>query len=211
MWRNGGTYEARAGLYDRLVRSRTYNRLAWGTAPEDYKQFAAEALADGDGPLLDAGCGSAAATAAVYRGADRPLVLADRSATMLELAAKRIGARRAVRYVVCDLTSPPFRPREFGTVACYGLLHLIGDVPGWVARLRALSSGRLFLSALVAERALSRAYLRLLHRAGEVAGPRTAAELEAAIRAGAKEASIEFRLRGAMAYAIVGSGERSCA
>ncbi len=201
----------RAGFYDRLVRSRLYNRLAWRTSPDDYEQFAAEALADGDGPLLDAGCGSAAATAGLYRAAHRPLVLADQSAAMLELAAARIGGRQGVRYVVCDLASPPFRPGEFGTVACYGVLHLIEDVPRWVTRLRALSYGRVFLSALVAEHAVSRAYLRALHRVGEVARPRTAAELEAAIRAGAKEASVEFRRRGAMAYAILGPGERSCA
>ena len=211
MRRNCGTYDARARVYDRLVRSRRYNRLAWRTSPDEYEAFAAEALADGDGPLLDAGCGSAAATAALYRAADRPLVLADQSAAMLELAAARIGARPGVRYAVCDLTSPPFGPGEFGTVACYGVLHLIEDVAGWVTRLRVLSRGRVFLSALVAEPAVSRAYLHVLHRAGEVARPRTAAELQAAIRAGAGDASVELRLRGAMAYAIAGPGGRPCA
>ena len=212
MWRNSReTYDQRARLYDRMVRSRRYNRLAWGTSPDDYERFAAQALTDGNGPLLDAGCGSAAATASLYRATDRPLVLADRSAAMLELAAARIGAHQAVRYVVCDLMSPPFRPGEFGTVGCYGVLHLIEDVTGWVTRLRTLSAGRVFLSALVAERPVSRGYLHALNRAGEVARPRTAAELEAAVREGAKGASVEFRLRGAMSYVIVGSGESSYA
>lgn len=210
MWRTT-TYDRRAGLYDRMVRSRLYNRLAWGTSPDDYEDFAARALADGDGPLLDAGCGSAAATAALYRSADRQLVLADRSGAMLQLAAARIGERDGVRYVQCDLEAPPFGPREFGVVACFGVLHLVEDVPRWVSRLRALSRGRVFLSALVADRPLSRSYLHALHRAGEVATPRTAADFRAAVRAGAGGSEVDVRVRGAMAYAILGPGQHACA
>jgi SAM-dependent methyltransferase len=198
------TYDSRARTYDRLVRSRVYNRLAWGTAPADYERFAAEALGDAAGPLLDACAGTAAATAGLYRQSRRPIVLADRSRAMLDVAQARID-RPGVGYVACDLSEPPFEARSFGTVACFGFLHIAEDPAGWVGCLRALTSGRLFLSALVADRRASRAYLRALHRAGEVARPRRAAELERLVNEGAGGASVDFRVRGAMAYAVLGA------
>lgn len=57
----GATYDRRAALYDRLVRSPTYNRVAWNTRPVDYTAFATRAFASGSGPLLEVAAGTAAA------------------------------------------------------------------------------------------------------------------------------------------------------
>jgi hypothetical protein len=65
-------YDGRAKLYDRLIGSRIYNRLAWGTAPQDYAAFAQDASRWGVGPLLDAGCGTLVSTARVYAGSVGP-------------------------------------------------------------------------------------------------------------------------------------------
>ena len=80
-----------------------------------------------------------------------------------------------------------------------GLLHLFGDPAALVDALcaQAAAGGTVHVSALVAETAIGRRYLRVLHRAGEVAEPRTAADLSAAL------GGIELDVRGSMAYASI--------
>lgn len=46
--------------------------------PASYTDFAAEAVADSDGPVLDVGCRTAVFTADCYRSTDRPVILVDR-------------------------------------------------------------------------------------------------------------------------------------
>jgi len=126
----GAPYDRRAAAYDRLVASPLYNRLLWRASPRTYAAFAAEALQAGDGPLLDVACGSGVFTAAAYRHADRPLVLADRSLAMLERARRRLGsAAPAVYFVQADLFDLPFAAGAFETVACHGALHVFDDLP----------------------------------------------------------------------------------
>ena len=200
-------YDARAAAYDRVVGSTLYNRLAWGAAAARYRAFAQRAVTAADGPLLDAGSGSAVFTADVYASAARPIVLVDRSLGMLEAARARLqralpGGEATGRFVLvqADLFDLPFQEAAFGTVLSMGMLHLFEDRAVLARRLHAFlkPGGRLFMTSLVAERAVGRAYLSALHRAGEVAAPRTylalRAELEAALGAVAAERD------GSMAY-----------
>ncbi len=90
----GTPYDRRAAVYDRLVRSPLYNRVAWSTSPDDYADFAAGAIASSSGPLLEVAAGSAAATAELHARSTRPTVLVDRARPMLERAAQRIAASR---------------------------------------------------------------------------------------------------------------------
>lgn len=196
----GAPYDRRAATYDRLVTNRVYNRLAWGTGPADYEAFAGEAVAAGVGPFLDVGCGSAAFTAAAYRGVSRPLVLVDRSLEMLGRASERLAVEPAA-LVQADLLDLPFTAGRFAAVACFGVLHVL-DEP-WAA-LRALRDqlapgGRMFVSMLVADRGIGRAYLTALHRTGEVGPPRRAEELADAARA-VFGATCEVRRTGSMAW-----------
>lgn len=126
---------------------------------------------------------------------------------MLERAAARLRGSASelpanVVLLQADLHALPFAPERFGSVLLMGGLHLFEDVADAVARLRAQRApdGRLHLSGLVAETAIGRRYLRLLHRAGEVATPRAEPELRAAIERGLKEPVKDWRRRGSMVY-----------
>ncbi|WCB96449.1 hypothetical protein DSM104299_05208 [Baekduia alba] len=201
----GAPYDRRAAVYDRLVRSRVYNRLAWSTAPSEYEAFAARALAARTGPVLEAAAGSAAATAALHRRSGRPTVLVDLSRAMLERAARRLAddgddVPERIRLVQADVTALPFPPAGFTTVLALGLAHLFADLDELMPALRAQTApdGELHLSSLVAETTRGRRYLDVLHRAGEVATPRTADELHAALGAPA-----DFHVSGCMAFAVL--------
>jgi ubiquinone/menaquinone biosynthesis C-methylase UbiE len=194
------------------VRSRIYNRIAWSTAPGDYAEFAAAAITSADGPLLEAAAGSAAATAELHASSQRPTVLVDLSRAMLERAARRIVAAHKgesqevpahIRLVQADLFALPLPAHEFATVLGLGLTHLFDDLPALVAALRSqlLPGGQLHLTGLVTETRRGRHYLQILHRAGEVAAPRSAGELH-----GALGRPTAYSTRGCMAYATLPRG-----
>ena len=179
----GAPYDRKAAVYDRVIGSRLYNRLLWGVERAEYREFAAEAVASGEGPFLDAGCGSAVFTAPVYESAPRPLVLCDRSLGMLDRAVERLhGAPTTC--LQADIFDLPFAPQTFGTIGCFAMLHVLDDP--WAA-LRSLAGclapgGRLFASMLVTDRSFGNRYAQLLHRSGELGPPRSSADLQAAAR-----------------------------
>jgi SAM-dependent methyltransferase len=196
----GAPYDRHAARYDRLIGSPLYNRLFWGASPRDYAAFAEEALAAGDGPFLDAGCGTAVFTAEAYRRAARPLVLTDLSLGMLTRARDRLEGAPAT-LVQADLLDLPFAPGGFETVACFAMLHVLPDPWAALAALRphVAPGGRLFASMLVDDRGVGRAWLRVLKRAGEVGPARSATELAEAARE-VFGPSVEVGRTGSMAW-----------
>lgn len=203
-------YDGRARLYDRLIGNRFYNRIAWGTSPAAYGAFAGSAAGSGGGTLLDVGCGTLVSTAAVHARTARPTVLVDLSADMLLAARQRLTAiaGRApphIAFVQADVLHLPFRPAAFGAVLCPGMVHLFEDVEALAGELTRVAApgASLFLSSLVADRRLSALYLGALHRAGEVARPRTSAEL---LRRLPRAAAA--RIEGGMAFVTVGRALR---
>ena len=175
-------YDRHASVYDRLVGSRLYNRAIWGVRTADYSAFAAEALRDGEGPFLDAGCGTAVFTASVYQNAHRPLILVDRSLATLRHAAKRLSDVPAT-LLQARLECLPFAPRSFETVACFAVLHVLDDPWTALAALReqVAPGGRLFASMLVSDGGgTSQRYLSMLRRRGEVGPPQRADDLQQA-------------------------------
>ncbi|MDQ6806796.1 MAG: class I SAM-dependent methyltransferase [Actinomycetota bacterium] len=205
----GAPYDRHAAVYDHLVRSRIYNRMAWSCAPDDYAQFAAAAFASAGGPLLEAAAGSAAATAELHASSQRPTVLVDLSRAMLERAARRIAAAGAddmqelptrVRLVQADLFALSFPAHQFSTVLGLGVAHMFDDLRALVGALRAqlAPGGQLYLAGLVTETRRGRRFLHALHRAGEVATPRSAKELHTALGQPAG-----FTTNGCMAYATL--------
>ena len=219
MWRTAATadsqrssYDRRAALYDRLVRSPAYNRLAWSTSPDDYTRFAAAAVRSSEGPLLEVAAGSAAATAELHARSPRPTLLVDLSRPMLERAAERLIASAGgdavpahIRLVQADLFNLTFPPHGFTTVLGLGCTHLFDDVPAVVTTLQGqlAPGGTLHLSGLVGETRRGRRYLQLLHRAGEVATPRSASELHGMLGRPAT-----FHTAGCMAYATLPAAAR---
>jgi SAM-dependent methyltransferase len=206
----GHAYDVRAWAYDRMIGSRLYNRIAWGSSPADYRRFARRAVqAAPGGWFLDAGCGTLLLTADAYRDATtRPIVVLDQSLGMLRRARERLlgGGRKLPPHVVFvqgDLLDLPFRPGVFRTVMSMGMLHLFADVAPVAARLESLllPDGGLYLTSLVENGRLGDRYLRLLHRQDEVAEPRTAAALEAVLRSALRR-PLAYSVTGNMAYAV---------
>lgn len=207
----GAPYDGRAALYDRLVRSRLYNRIAWSASPADYTEFAAAAFASAAGPLLEVAAGTAAATATLHATSRRPTVLVDLSRAMLKRAGQNITQAsgggeaelaRRIRLVQADLLALPWPAHGFTTVLGLGMTNLFGDVPELVGALRAqlAPGGQLHLAGLVAETRRGRRLLEILHRAGEVAAPTSAQEL-----VGLLGHPADFRTTGCMAYARIGA------
>lgn len=202
-------YDRHPGAYDRLIGNRLYNRLIWGVSPAEYTRFAARAVAsDAGGPLLDVGSGSAVFTAPAYRAATRPLVLVDSSISMLQRAHDRVSSATPAptAFVRADLFDLPFRPHNFSTVSCHGLLHLFDDIEAVLRALRGqlAPGGRLYATSLVAETRVGRGWLALMHRSGEIAPPRTAADLTA--RAGSVLGEeLHVIVVGSMAFLTAGT------
>ena len=146
--------------------------------------------------LLDVAAGSAAATAGLHAASGRPTVLVDRSIAMLERAGERIGDEAPhVRLLQADALALPL-DGGFTTVLCMGFLHIVEDPRALLDALlaQAAPGGKVHATSLVAETAIGRRYLNVLHRAGEVAAPRTADELRAAL------GGVDLEVRGSMAY-----------
>jgi SAM-dependent methyltransferase len=206
----GHAYDGRARAYDRMIGSRVYNRVAWGSSPADYRRFARRAVESAPGGwFLDAGCGTLLLTADAYLAAPgRPIVVLDQSLGMLRRARERVlgGGKRLpgnLVFLQADLLDLPFRPGAFRTVMSMGMLHLFADVAPLAANLEALllPDGGLYLTSLVANGRLGDRYLRLLHRQGETAEPRAAPALEAVLR-GALRRPLAYSVTGNMAYAV---------
>ncbi len=210
----GAPYDRRAAIYDRLVRSRVYNALAWSTAPAHYREFAAVAIESASGPLLEVAAGSAAATAALHAHSERPTTLVDLSRAMLERAGRRLAAAAGhdeaelplphIRLIQADLLALRFPDHGFTTVLGLGLTHLFDDLAAVVGALRVqlAPGGQLHLSGLVAGTRRATRYLELLHRCGEVARPTTAEELAVALGR-----PVDFHTIGCMAYATLSAEE----
>jgi SAM-dependent methyltransferase len=206
----GHAYDGRARAYDRMIGSRLYNRIAWGSSPGHYRRFARRAVESAPGGwFLDAGCGTLLLTADAYLAAPtRPIVVLDQSLGMLKRARERVlgGGKRLPPHIVFlqgDLLDLPFRPGAYRTVMSMGMLHLFADAGPLAASLESLllPDGGLFLTSLVENGRLGDRYLRLLHRQGEVAKPRTAAALEAQLRAAIRR-RVDYAVTGNMAYGV---------
>ena len=201
----GAPYDRRARTYDRLVTSGTYNRFAWATSPADYRAFASEGIGSDDGPLLDVPCGTASFTAEGYRSCSRDCGLVDRSVAMLEIAAERLGSAghqpERLDLVQADLFALPFREAHFSSILLNGALHLFEDLPQVLGGLNPLlrPGGSCYASGLVAARPIGSLYLKGLHRAGEVAKPRSEDELRATLEQ-ATGARLAWRRVGCMVF-----------
>ena len=200
-------YDRRAALYDLLIGNRLYNRLAWGTSPDSYARFAATAIEAGDGFMLDAGCGSLVSTAELHARSNRPTILCDLSVGMLAAARDRLVriAGRVPDHLLllqADIFDLPFRDGAFGSVLCPGMLHLFEDVETVAGELARVAKGdcQIFMSSLVTDRKIGSQYLGLLHRTGEVAPPRTAANVQSRLLKAGLDLADETCRRGNMLF-----------
>ncbi|WP_323959753.1 methyltransferase domain-containing protein [Arthrobacter sp. JZ12] len=206
---NPDFYRRRAAVYDSMVGSPLYNRVAWGTKPEQFVEFAARAFGSADGPLLEVAAGTASATKVLHVASRRTTTLVDAAAPMLQIAERAIAVAAGgtvperIHFECRDMLEPASGTR-YQTILGLGLLHLVDDVPRLIdALLDQLSpGGTLFLSSLFRGSRRSAAYLSLLHRSGEVVTPRSLEELRQEVsRSSASSARITSE--GSMAYVEV--------
>lgn len=209
-------YDAIAARYDRLIGSRLYQRLVWGNRLGDDAAFAREAVvSDSEGAILDAGCGSLLTTTDVHLAVERPTVLLDLSVGMLRRAKARIVARAGslpdrIVLLQADVLRTPFRDASFRTVLCPGILHLFADPKALVRSLGSLvePGGVLFVSSLVTDRVVGRAWLRLLARSGEIQS-RLTAEAVAQLVEEASGRDTAYRVRGNVVRLRAGPAQSS--
>ncbi len=170
-------YDTKVGLYDALIGNPLYNRIIWGNWPKEYDRFCREALADSPkGVVLDAGCGSLVFTADAYADAENSfIVLLDRSIEMLKKGQERLRERMGtvpehIVFVQGNIFDLPFLDALFDTVVCFGLLHMFDEKEKLLAELNRVKKpqGKLYLTSLVGNSWLGKAYLEQLQKAGEV-------------------------------------------
>ncbi|WP_458115902.1 hypothetical protein [Arthrobacter sp. D2-10] len=199
-------YERRAAAYNAMVRSPLYNRVAWGTHPGRFEEFAARAVGSASGPLLEVAAGTASPTRLAHIAGRRQTTLVDSAAPMLEIAAKSIASAAGgtvpdwITFQCRDLldAAPGVR---YETILGMGLLHLVPDVPTVVNALldQLEPTGTLYLTSLIRGSRRSSSYLDLLHRSGEVVAPRTLDELRSEL-ARSSASRVRVYNHGSMAY-----------
>ena len=202
---------ALAATYDRVVATRLYNRIVWGTTPADYVGFEQRALeSDADGWMLDAACGSLVFTGDLFaRHLSRRVVLLDHSIRMLRRARRRLEAVCArvpdsLVLLQADIVDLPFKSGTFTTVSLPGVLHAFDDPVVPVSQLRRVlaADGTMYITSLVSVpgRAFANAYLRGMHRGGQIAAPRAVEEVARKLRAVDGLFNLRHWARGSMAF-----------
>jgi len=102
-------------------------------------QRAIDILCPGAGEtVLDAGCGTGAASAAILRGADCHIIAVDQSATMIRRARARLGRRRGgtVEVHQARIEELPCQPGSVDAVLALNILYFCDPDSRMIAALR---------------------------------------------------------------------------
>lgn len=190
-----------------MVRSPLYNRLAWGTHPGRFEEFAARAVGSGSGPLLEVAAGTASPTRLAHIAGRRQTTIVDSAAPMLKIAEKSIAVAAGgkvpewISFECRDLLDAA-PGASYETILGMGLLHLVPELPVVVDTLldQLQPTGTLYFTSLIRGSRRSSAYLDLLHRSGEVAAPRTLDELRTELTR-STASRVRVYNHGSMAYA----------
>jgi SAM-dependent methyltransferase len=122
-------------------------KRAINNGPRHLAALAEDIERDGEGALLDAGCGSGSLLLAL--GARRPVVGLDIALRWLVICRKHLQEENLERQLVCaDLLLPPFRDQSFAIVAGIDLLEHTQDMDRAVRSLAGLTQpgGRIWLT-----------------------------------------------------------------
>lgn len=167
-------YDQKAKVYEYLVSRNWYNKLLWGTRPQDYEDFARKALLNPATPHLDIGCGGLSQTGHLYADFTGEAWLVDNSLSMLTIGKQRIAHQSSsfpagLHLLQADAFQLPFKDQAFAQIVSFGMLHLFDDKQAFIREaFRVLQpGGSFYLTGLTPDRRLSRQYMRLLQRQGE--------------------------------------------
>ncbi len=185
---NGASYDTKARVYEFLVSTNLYNKIAWGTLPADYIAFAKLAIEKSSGSVIDIGCGGLTHTAKLYSKFRNELVLIDNSFEMLSIAQKRLQKisgelNTRTRFLLADAFDLPFE-ESFDSLFSFGMLHLFDDKRAYLETIfRTLKKGgRFFISSLTTDRKLSKTYIKVLQRNNEMGEGFSSQEIQALTR-----------------------------
>jgi ubiquinone/menaquinone biosynthesis C-methylase UbiE len=176
-------YDRKADAYDRAVRSWTYNKLMWGLSPATYRDFAEKTHEYRPRVVLDAGCGSMTATAAVHARSSAFVVGVDLSLQMLRRAKQRLNNEGATNVVLvqADLSNLPFRSGSFESALFMGSLHLFTNPQVVLESVQRVlqPQAKLHLTSLAkVGRKIGDRYYETLRKMGEVAPGKNLREIQ---------------------------------
>lgn len=165
----GAPYDNKAKMYERLVSSKWYNQVIWGTQPSDYTDFAREVVLNAQGLCLDIGCGGLVQTAQVYVEAQQPCILLDNSIEMLKIAKQRLinlvgKVPDNIQLLQANAFQLPFEDNTFDNIFSFGMIHLFDNKLEYIKEaLRVLKTGgRFYFSSLTSDRLIGKLYIYLL-------------------------------------------------
>jgi SAM-dependent methyltransferase len=200
-------YDKNAQLYERLVKSFFYNKIMWGTSPNDYTFFARQAVLLAKGLNLDIGCGGLAQTSEVYLETKQNFFLLDNSIEMLRIAKSRLIERSGqvpdnINFIHADAFNLPFPQGTFDNIFSFGMIHLFEDKLYFIdSALNALKAGGYFyFTCLTSDRIISRHYLNLLRRKGMVGQALYSKEVLRLFTG--KVSNIQHFMRGSMIFIL---------
>ncbi len=170
----GAAYDSKAKMYEKLVSSRLYNKIIWGTTPDDYTSFSEKAINSTKGLVLDAGCGGLIQTSDIYKSTKNKCVLVDNSSEMLSIAKSRLVDAQGqipsnITLLQADAFHLPFPENTFDTVCSFGMVHIFDDKQAYVNELlRTLKpGGSFYFSSMTTKRGISAWYMGQLRKMNE--------------------------------------------
>ncbi len=203
-------YDVKAKFYDYIIGNEIYNKIVWGNSKKDYENFCSLALSSSEsGAVLDAGCGTLVFTAEAYsRCRKRPVILVDRSLTMLEKAAERLKRLNGeipsnIILLQADIFNLPFKNNFFRTVNSFGMLHLFDDTRKFLVALDKILSekGKMFLLVLLAENKRGKFFTKGAKITGEIALSLDARQMSKRIESAGFENKLETK--GNVGYVVI--------
>ncbi len=174
----GAAYDNKAKLYEKLVGSKLYNKLFWGTSPGDYTNFAKKAILTATGISLDIGCGGLIQTSVVYANSRQNHILLDHSVEMLRIAGNRIinhfgKIPENINLLQADAFHLPFEDASFDNIVSFGMIHCFENKSGFINEaLRVLKpKGTFYFTTMTSDRFISKCYMNILRKQKEFGEP----------------------------------------
>ena len=172
------TYDTQFGnMYDRIACNPVYNRLIWGYSIGIFATIIHDALRSSKkGYVLDLGCGSLAFTAKTYlQYCQRPVILADQSLKMLQIAKARLLKANGtipdnMVFLHTDALQLPFRAKSLDTIISENLLHCLDDTEQVLKCVKNILTdrGRMYFTTLIKADRFADRYLEALANKGKL-------------------------------------------
>ena len=202
---NGSSYDNKARMYEKLVSSKSYNKIIWGTLPKDYTDFAKKAILNSNGISIDIGCGGLIQTATIYSKAKQNCILLDHSIEMLKIAKNRLNTLchhvpENIDLLQADAFQLPFEDNSFDNLVSFGMIHCFENKSQFIKEaLRVLkSNGTFHFTTMTSDRLISKYYMAILRRQKEFGEPLGSKQILNLFEGNALK--IEYYMKGSMIF-----------